>query len=46
MPSAPREPHSPALANKEQSLSDLTPPPLLPDADIEIQAHGNPEKDP
>ena len=45
MPSTPHEPHSPVLASKEQSVSDLTPPSPL-DPDIELQAHGNPENDP
>ncbi|KAN0091847.1 arsenical-resistance protein ACR3 [Hyaloscypha variabilis] len=45
MPSTPHEPHSPALASKEQSISDLTPPSPL-DPDIELQAPGNPENDP
>ncbi|PMD11974.1 arsenical-resistance protein [Hyaloscypha hepaticicola] len=45
MPSTPNLPHSPALASKEQSVSDLTPPSTL-DPDIELQTHGNPENDP
>jgi len=45
MPSTPNIPHSPALASKEQSVSDLTPPSTL-DPDIELQTHGNPENDP
>jgi ACR3 family arsenite transporter len=46
MPSTPHVPHSPALASKEQSLSDLTLPPSPLDPDIELQVHGNPENDP
>jgi ACR3 family arsenite transporter len=46
MPSTPHVPHYPALASKEQSLSDLTLPPSPLDPDIELQVHGNPENDP
>jgi ACR3 family arsenite transporter len=45
MPSTLHSPHAPALASKEHSASDLTPP-LTQDPDIESQVHSNPEIDP